>query len=159
MTPPPDHTRVHNRLCGHFSSSQRQGFRNNRRNRMNSGRRFSPEANYGSEDFQHLMQQAECIADKLVAAGGDVERLVLNGCNHFTASYSAGDPGVRGHQRRSSGLRSTKTLRRYRRRANSGLAARAQLAGAGIVCCCEGRPLLQARVPIDDVRQIGPEIG
>ena len=47
---------------------------------------------YGSEDFQHLMRQAECIADKLVAAGGDVERLVLNGRNHFTASYSAGDP-------------------------------------------------------------------
>ncbi len=47
---------------------------------------------YGSEDFPHLMRQAERIAEKLAAAGGDVQRLVLNGCNHFTASYAAGDP-------------------------------------------------------------------
>lgn len=48
---------------------------------------------YGSEDFPHLMVQAERMKDELAAAGGDVERIVLAGRNHFSASYAAGERG------------------------------------------------------------------
>jgi acetyl esterase/lipase len=47
---------------------------------------------YGSDDFPHLMKQGERMEQKLRAAGGDVERLVLQGRNHFTASYAGGEP-------------------------------------------------------------------
>jgi arylformamidase len=46
---------------------------------------------YGSQDFPHLMRQAERMKDKLAAAGGDVERIVLEGRSHFSASYAAGE--------------------------------------------------------------------
>jgi arylformamidase len=47
---------------------------------------------HGSNDFPHLMRQAERMAERLASAGGDVERIVLEGCNHFTASYACGEP-------------------------------------------------------------------
>ena len=47
---------------------------------------------HGSADFPHLITQAAKTQTALTAAGGDVERLVLEGCDHFTASYAAGDP-------------------------------------------------------------------
>jgi acetyl esterase/lipase len=47
---------------------------------------------HGSEDFPHLIVQAERMESALKAAGGDVERLVLDGRNHFTASYAGGEP-------------------------------------------------------------------
>lgn len=46
---------------------------------------------HGSEDFPHLIEQAEQMEVALQAAGGDVVRLVLSGCDHFTASLAAGD--------------------------------------------------------------------
>jgi acetyl esterase/lipase len=46
---------------------------------------------HGSDDFPHLMRQAERFEEKLAAAGGDVERIVLDGRNHFTASYAGGE--------------------------------------------------------------------
>jgi len=48
---------------------------------------------YGDLDFPHLMKQAERMEAALRAAGGDVERLVLKGRNHFTASYAGGEAG------------------------------------------------------------------
>lgn len=48
---------------------------------------------HGSEDFPHLMTQSVRMEDALRAAGGDVERLVLQGRDHFTASYAGGEPG------------------------------------------------------------------
>jgi arylformamidase len=47
---------------------------------------------HGDEDFPHLMKQAERMEAALRAAGGDVERVVLKGRNHFTASYAGGEP-------------------------------------------------------------------
>ena len=47
---------------------------------------------HGSEDFPHLIVQADRMESALKAAGGDVERLVLDGRNHFTASYAGGEP-------------------------------------------------------------------
>ncbi len=46
---------------------------------------------HGSEDFPHLIPQAERMETALRAAGGDVERLVLEGRNHFSASYAGGE--------------------------------------------------------------------
>ena len=46
---------------------------------------------HGDEDFPHLMKQAERMEAALLAAGGDAERVVLKGCNHFTASYAGGE--------------------------------------------------------------------
>ena len=46
---------------------------------------------HGSSDFPHLMRQAERMAEKLASAGGDVQTVVLDGCNHFTASYACGE--------------------------------------------------------------------
>jgi arylformamidase len=47
---------------------------------------------HGSEDFPHLMKQAERMEQALAAKHADVQRLVLPGCNHFSASYAGGDP-------------------------------------------------------------------
>jgi arylformamidase len=47
---------------------------------------------HGDEDFPHLIKQAERMEAVLRAAGGDVERVVLKGRNHFTASYAGGEP-------------------------------------------------------------------
>jgi arylformamidase len=46
---------------------------------------------HGSNDFPHLMRQADRMVEKLASADGDVERIVLEGLNHFTASYCCGD--------------------------------------------------------------------
>jgi arylformamidase len=46
---------------------------------------------HGSEDFPHLIKQAERMEEALARAGGDVQRIVLPGCNHFTASYAGGE--------------------------------------------------------------------
>lgn len=46
---------------------------------------------HGDEDFPHLMKQAERMEAALLAAGGDAARVVLKGCNHFTASYAGGE--------------------------------------------------------------------
>lgn len=46
---------------------------------------------HGSEDFPHLIGQAEAFEAALRAQGGAVDRIVLDGCNHFQASYAAGD--------------------------------------------------------------------
>ena len=46
---------------------------------------------HGDEDFPHLMKQAERMEAALLAAGGDAERMVLKGRNHFTASYAGGE--------------------------------------------------------------------
>jgi acetyl esterase/lipase len=46
---------------------------------------------YGSEDFPHLVAQAERFADAATAAGGDIRRLVLPGRTHFTASFTGGE--------------------------------------------------------------------
>ena len=46
---------------------------------------------HGSEDFPHLMAQAESMEHALADAGGDVERVVLEGRNHFSACYAGGD--------------------------------------------------------------------
>ena len=47
---------------------------------------------YGEEDFPHLIQQSQSMEHALNAAGGDVDRIELTGCNHLSASYAAGDP-------------------------------------------------------------------
>jgi arylformamidase len=46
---------------------------------------------YGEHDFPHLIAQAEAMYRTLKAAGTTVEVLVLLGCDHFSASYHAGD--------------------------------------------------------------------
>jgi arylformamidase len=46
---------------------------------------------HGSEDFPHLVRQAEAFCRALRAAGGEVEHVVMNGRNHFTASYAGGE--------------------------------------------------------------------
>jgi len=46
---------------------------------------------HGSEDFPHLIRQAERMEAALRAAGGVVERIVLAGRNHFSASYAGGE--------------------------------------------------------------------
>ena len=50
---------------------------------------------WGSEDFPHLRRQAQEMADALEAAGGSVETMVLEGCDHFGASYATGEPAGR----------------------------------------------------------------
>jgi len=47
---------------------------------------------HGSDDFPHLMDQAARMESALRAAGGEVERIVLPGRNHFSASYAGGEP-------------------------------------------------------------------
>jgi arylformamidase len=46
---------------------------------------------HGDKDFPHLIPQAERMEAALRAAGGDVERLVLAGRDHFSASYAGGE--------------------------------------------------------------------
>ncbi len=46
---------------------------------------------YGSDDFPHLVKQAESFCDVVEKAGGRAERLVMPGRNHFTASYAGGE--------------------------------------------------------------------
>ncbi|MGB7102664.1 MAG: alpha/beta hydrolase [Xanthobacteraceae bacterium] len=47
---------------------------------------------HGSEDFPHLIVQAQRMENALKAAGGNVELLALPGRTHFTASYAGGEP-------------------------------------------------------------------
>lgn len=47
---------------------------------------------HGSKDFPHLMRQAEAMEAALRGVGTDVERLVMDGRDHFTASYAGGEP-------------------------------------------------------------------
>ena len=47
---------------------------------------------YGEEDFPHLIQQSQSMEHALIAAGGNVDRIELKGCNHLSTSYAAGDP-------------------------------------------------------------------
>jgi arylformamidase len=46
---------------------------------------------HGSEDFPHLMTQAEKMESALDQAGADVSRIVFDGRNHFSASYAGGE--------------------------------------------------------------------
>ena len=46
---------------------------------------------HGSKDFPHLMRQAEDMERALATAGGKVARIVLEGCDHLSASYVCGD--------------------------------------------------------------------
>ncbi len=46
---------------------------------------------WGENDFPHLKRQAQDMLARLEAEGVPAETLELPGCNHFTASYAAGD--------------------------------------------------------------------
>ena len=46
---------------------------------------------HGTEDFPHLMVQAAEMAGALADAGGDVERIALEGRDHFSACYAGGE--------------------------------------------------------------------
>lgn len=46
---------------------------------------------HGDEDFPHLMKQAEAMEAALARAGGSVERVVLPGRDHFSASHAGGE--------------------------------------------------------------------
>ena len=46
---------------------------------------------HGGDDFPHLMVQAEAMEGALADAGGDVERIALEGRNHFSACYAGGE--------------------------------------------------------------------
>jgi acetyl esterase/lipase len=46
---------------------------------------------HGSDDFPHLIRQAEVFEADVRAAGGAVSREVLAGRNHFSASYAGGE--------------------------------------------------------------------
>lgn len=48
---------------------------------------------WGEQDFPHLKRQAQEMVAVLEAAHNDVETVELPGCNHFTASYAAGEVG------------------------------------------------------------------
>jgi len=48
---------------------------------------------YGSQDFPHLVRQAREMAERLHMNGTAVQTLVLPDCDHFEASYAAGEPG------------------------------------------------------------------
>jgi arylformamidase len=49
---------------------------------------------HGDKDFPHLMRQAEAMEQALTKTGGKVTRIVLEGCDHLSASYVCGDaPG------------------------------------------------------------------
>jgi arylformamidase len=47
---------------------------------------------HGGVDFPHLMRQAELMERELRKAGGEVERIVLEGENHFSSCYAIGEP-------------------------------------------------------------------
>ena len=46
---------------------------------------------HGSEDFPHLMRQAEAFEQAVRAAGGTIARIVMPGRNHFSSSYAGGE--------------------------------------------------------------------
>jgi acetyl esterase/lipase len=46
---------------------------------------------HGDKDFPHLMKQAEAMEAALKKAGGNVERIVLPGRDHFSASHAGGE--------------------------------------------------------------------
>lgn len=46
---------------------------------------------HGDKDFPHLMKQAEAMEAALTRAGGRVERHVLPGRDHFSASHAGGE--------------------------------------------------------------------
>jgi acetyl esterase/lipase len=46
---------------------------------------------HGDRDFPHLMRQAEEMEQALTKAGGSVKRMVLEGCDHLSASYACGE--------------------------------------------------------------------
>ena len=46
---------------------------------------------WGERDFPHLARQSEEMAAALQAAGVPVQCLVLDGCDHFQASFACGD--------------------------------------------------------------------
>ena len=48
---------------------------------------------HGERDFPHLVAQAAEMEQVLAAAGVPVRRLVLPGCDHFSASTACGEPG------------------------------------------------------------------
>lgn len=49
---------------------------------------------HGDDDFPHLVRQAEAMQAALRRAGGEVERIVLPGCTHFTAVLATSDPAL-----------------------------------------------------------------
>ena len=49
---------------------------------------------HGDNDFPHLMKQAQVMEAALRKAGGEVERMVLAGRTHFTASLATADPAM-----------------------------------------------------------------
>jgi len=54
---------------------------------------------HGENDFPHLMRQAAEMEAALKKAGGKVERIVLAGRTHFTASLATADPAMPWRQR------------------------------------------------------------
>jgi acetyl esterase/lipase len=48
---------------------------------------------HGDKDFPHLMRQAETMEAALRKAGGQVERVVMVGRDHFSASHAGGEVG------------------------------------------------------------------
>jgi acetyl esterase/lipase len=46
----------------------------------------------GDKDFPHLMTQGAEMAKTLTAAGGEVQHMVMEGRDHFSASYAGGEP-------------------------------------------------------------------
>jgi dipeptidyl aminopeptidase/acylaminoacyl peptidase len=49
---------------------------------------------HGDRDFPHLMRQAVDMETELLKAGGSVERIVLAGRTHFTASLATADAAM-----------------------------------------------------------------
>lgn len=47
---------------------------------------------HGDKDFPHLTRQAEAMELALARSGGRVARIVLENCDHLSASYACGDP-------------------------------------------------------------------
>lgn len=62
---------------------------------------------HGGDDFPHLMRQAADMQAALRAAGGDAERLVLDGRTHFTASLATADPAMPWQRRAIEWMEST----------------------------------------------------
>ena len=46
---------------------------------------------HGSEDFSHLITQAEAMEEALCKVGGDATRIIMTGRDHFSASYATGE--------------------------------------------------------------------
>jgi arylformamidase len=46
---------------------------------------------FGSNDFPHLITQAERFVAAVREAGGEADELVLSGRTHFSASYAGGE--------------------------------------------------------------------